>query len=95
MAVTRVVVPVLDLLVVLGAIGGGIALASAGWNQLGEHTDEQNFRHQLEDLKRQPNPTPEQRADQRQAAYRWADDQLDQVRRQRPTTPQNQEGRHE
>ena len=73
----------LDALVLLAVIGGSIALAAAGWNRVGEHADDQNFRHQLDDLRQQPNPTPEQDAAQRDAAYRWADQQLDQLRQER------------
>jgi hypothetical protein len=88
-------IPVLDLVVLLGVIVGGVGLTAWGWNRFAGHTDEQNFRHQLRDLQQQPNPTPEQQAAQRDAAYRWADDQLDQARRQRPTAPENQEGSHD
>ena len=92
---TTVVVLVLDLLVLLGVIGGGVGLAAWGWNRFADHTDEQNFHHRLRDLQQQPNPTLEQQAAQRDAAYRWADDQLGQVRQQRPTTPPNREGSHD
>lgn len=73
----------MDWLVVLGVIGGGGLLAAWGFSRFGEAAERAAHRKRLQEIERGPVRPPDQQAVGRDAAYRWADQELERLRRER------------